>query len=266
MKIAREKILRRRILIAALCVVAIVIGIIVCVQIKRSRPDQYEKNRKQLEKLEKADITETEKQWEKLEGANEKTEIDTSKRNEYGVVELDSATIKKAFNGVVVVGDSFSEALDVYGLLDEGSVIYKRGASVNEIDELIEKVITMKPSTVIMEFGCNDLQMYNSDIDGFIKQYQSEIQKIKDALPDTMICVNSILPMTEEKVKEKAGREKRPEYNEAIQKMCDKEEYLYIDSSFIVEANSDLFEQDGIHMKKEYYEQWLSYIVEKAGL
>lgn len=266
MKIAREKILRRRILIAALCVVAIVIGIIVCVQIKQSRPDQYEKNRKQLEKLEKADITETEKQWEKLEGANEKTEIDTSKRNEYGVVELDSATIKKAFNGVVVVGDSFSEALDVYGLLDEGSVIYKRGASVNEIDELIEKVITMKPSTVIMEFGCNDLQMYNSDIDGFIKQYQSEIQKIKDALPDTMICVNSILPMTEEKVKEKAGREKRPEYNKAIQKMCDKEEYLYIDSSFIVEANSDLFEQDGIHMKKEYYEQWLSYIVEKAGL
>lgn len=266
MKIAREKILKRRILIAALCIVAVVIGIIVCVQIKQSRPDQYEKNRNQLEKLEKADITETEKQWEKLEGANEKTEIDTSKRNEYGVVELDNATIKKAFNGVVVVGDSFSEALDVYGLLDEGSVIYKRGASVNEIDDLIEKVITMKPSTVIMEFGCNDLQMYNSDIDGFIEQYQSEIQKIKDALPDTMICVNSILPMTEEKVKEKAGREKRPEYNEAIQEMCDKEEYLYIDSSFIVEANSDLYEQDGIHMKKEYYEQWLSYIVEKAGL
>lgn len=266
MKIAREKILKRRILIAALCIVAVVIGIIVCVQIKQSRPDQYEKNRNQLEKLEKADITETEKQWEKLEGANEKTEIDTSKRNEYGVVELDNATIKKAFNGVVVVGDSFSEALDVYGLLDEGSVIYKRGASVNEIDDLIEKVITMKPSTVIMEFGCNDLQMYNSDIDGFIEQYQSEIQKIKDALPDTMICVNSILPMTEEKVKEKAGREKRPEYNEAIREMCDKEEYLYIDSSFIVEANSDLYEQDGIHMKKEYYEQWLSYIVEKAGL
>lgn len=266
MKFAREKVLRRRILIVAICVTAIVIGIIVCVQIKKGRPDQYEKNQKKLEQLETADISETEKQWEKLEGANEKTEIDTSKRNEYGVVELDSATLKKAFGGVVVVGDSFSEALDVYGLLDEGSVIYKRGASVNEIDDLIEKVITMKPSTVIMEFGCNDLQMYNEDIDGFIEQYQSEISKIKKALPDTMICVNSILPMTEEKVKEKAGREKRPQFNEAIKEMCDKEEYLYIDSSFIVEANPDLFEQDGIHMKKDYYEQWLSYIVEKAGL
>lgn len=95
---------------------------------------------------------------------------------------------------------------------------------MNEIDELVQKVISMKPSTVIMEFGCNDLQMYNSDIDGFIEKYQSEIQKIKDALPDTMICVNSILPMTEEKVKEKAGREKRPQYNEAIEKMCDDED------------------------------------------
>lgn len=266
MKSAREIILRRRILIAVFCIVVIVIGIIVCVQIKKSRPNQYEKNRKQLEKLEQADISTTEKQWDDLEGANEKTEIDTSKRNQYGVVELDNATIKKAFSGTVVVGDSFSEALDVYGLLDEGSVIYKRGASVNEIDDLIQNVISMKPSTVIMEFGCNDLQMYNTDIDGFINQYQSEIQKIKDALPDTMICVNSILPMTEEKVKEKAGREKQPEYNEAIEKMCDENGYLYIDSCFIVEADSSLYEQDGIHMKKQYYEQWLSYIVEKAGL
>ena len=143
MKSAREKILRRRILIAVFCIVVIVIGIIVCVQIKKSRPNQYEKNRKQLEKLGQADISTTEKQWDDLEGANEKTEIDTSKRNQYGVVELDNATIKKAFSGTVVVGDSFSEALDVYGLLDEGSVIYKRGASVNEIDDLIQNVISM---------------------------------------------------------------------------------------------------------------------------
>ena len=121
MKSAREKILRRRILIAVFCVIAVVVGIVVYVQIKGSRSNQYEKNRKKLEQMEQADISETEKQWENLEGANEKTEIDTSKRNEYGVVELDNATIKKAFSGVVVVGDSFSEALDVYGLLDEGS-------------------------------------------------------------------------------------------------------------------------------------------------
>ena len=266
MKSAREKILRRRILIVALCVIAIIIGIIVCVQIKKSRPHEYKKNRKQLEKLEQVDISDTEKQWEALEGANQKTEIDASKRNQYGVVELDSATLKKAFEGVLVVGDSFSEALDVYGILDAGSVVYKRGASVNGIDELIEKVISMKPSTVIMEFGCNDLQMYNSDIDGFIEKYKSQIRKIKDALPDTMICVNSILPMTEASIKEKAGREKQPQYNEAIQKMCEDEGYLYIDSCFIVEADSSLYEQDGIHMKKAYYEQWLSYIVEKAGL
>ena len=67
MKSAREKILRRRILIVALCVIAIIIGIIVCVQIKKSRPDEYKKNRKQLEKLEKVDISDTEKQWEALE-------------------------------------------------------------------------------------------------------------------------------------------------------------------------------------------------------
>ena len=56
MKSAREKILRRRILIAVCCVIAVVVGIVVCVQIKESRPNQYEKNRKQLEQMEQADI------------------------------------------------------------------------------------------------------------------------------------------------------------------------------------------------------------------
>ena len=41
---------------------------------------------------------------------------------------------------------------------------------------------------------------------------------------------------------------------------------MYIDSSFIIEKNPDLYEPDGIHVTKEYYEQWLSYLVEKAGL
>lgn len=266
MKHKRKGILRKRILV--ICVAAIVIGIVIgiVVSITESQPDQYSKNRQKLEKLEKADVSETEKAWTALEEAGKKTEIDDSKRNEYGVVVLDNVTLKKAFENTVIVGDSFSEGIISYGFLDESSVVYKRGASVKSIDELVTKVISMKPACVIMEFGCNDLTMFGTDIDGFITKYKEEITKVKKGLPDATIYVNSILPMTEEKMKEEPGRQKIDEYNEAIKKMCDEDGYLYIDSTFIVKKNSALFEADGIHMKKEYYTQWLSYLVEKAGL
>lgn len=266
MKRSRKEIRRMRILVFGAAVIVIAAAILILGRIKENQPDRYDKNQKKLEKLQKADISETEKQWEKLEKQTEKTEIDDSKRNGYGIVELDSVTLKKVFANTLVVGDSFTEAAVGYGILDEGSAIYKRGASVNGIDELVKKVIAMKPSSVVMEFGSNDLTMYGTNVDGFIKKYRSQIREIRKALPDTAIYVNSILPMTEEKTQEEEGRKKRPEYNAAIENMCDEEGYMYIDSCFIVEQNPELFEPDGIHMVKEYYTQWLSYLVEKAGL
>lgn len=266
MKRTRKEILRMRILIFCAVVVVIVVGAVIASKISKSQPDQYDKNRQRLEKLEKADISETEKRWTDLEEEENKTQIDESKRNEYGVVVLDNVALKKAFDNTVIVGDSFAEGILSYGFLDEGSVIYKRGASVNKIEEEIQKVISMKPGTVVMEFGCNDLSMYGTDIEGFIKKYKEEIAKVKKGMPDATIYVNSILPMTEAKMQEEPGRQKINEYNQEIQKMCEEEGYQYIDSTFIVTKNPGLFEQDGIHMKKEYYTQWLSYIVEKAGL
>ena len=266
MKHSQQESLRKRILIIGVIIVAVLIGVLVFSQLHKVQPNLYEKNQEVLKKMEKSDISETEKRWEKLEEQNQKTKIDPSKRNEYGIVELDNVALKKAFSNTVIVGDSFSEAIVEYEFLDSGSVIYKRGASIKSIDDLIEKVISMKPSAIVMEFGCNDLTIYGTDIDGFIEQYRTEIGKIKKELPDAAIYVNSILPMTEEKQNENEGRKKQPEYNKAIEKMCDEEGYMYIDSSFIIEKNPDLYEPDGIHVTKEYYEQWLSYLVEKAGL
>ena len=177
MKRTRKEILRMRILIFCAVVVVIVVGAVIASKISKSQPDQYDKNRQRLEKLEKADISETEKRWTDLEEEENKTQIDESKRNEYGVVVLDNVALKKAFDNTVIVGDSFAEGILSYGFLDEGSVVYKRGASVNKIEEEIQKVISMKPGTVVMEFGCNDLSMYGTDIEGFIKKYKEEIAK-----------------------------------------------------------------------------------------
>ena len=114
MKRTRKEILRMRILIFCAVVVVIVVGAVIASKISKSQPDQYDKNRQRLEKLEKADISETEKRWTDLEEEENKTQIDESKRNEYGVVVLDNVALKKAFDNTVIVWDSFAYGILIY--------------------------------------------------------------------------------------------------------------------------------------------------------
>ena len=57
---------------------------------------------------------------------------------------------------------------------------------------------------------------------------------------------------------------KIPDYNNALKAMCDEEGITFIDNTEIVK--DEYYEQDGEHMKAEYYPIWAEHMAEVAGI
>ena len=179
---------------------------------------------------------------------------------------LDNVAIRQTFANTAIVGDSITESTWEYGYLDQDVVISQRGLSVINADEQIATTIAMHPKAVFMAFGANDLESYESNVQGFIDGYKMQVQKLLDALPGVPIYINCILPLTESAIAATPALQYYPQYNEALSAMCDELGLTYIDDSFIVENDSSIYEPDGEHVISEYYPKWLSYMAAVAGL
>ena len=104
----------------------------------------------------------------------------------------------------------------------------------------------------------------NGDTDLFIKEYKAVIDQLRKKLPDTTLYVNSIFPVSAAKQEEKPVFQKIPEYNAALQKMCDENQIAFLDNTSLV--SDTYYEEDGIHFKADFYPIWLKRMAEVATL
>ena len=178
----------------------------------------------------------------------------------------DNVTIRQKFAGTAIIGDSITESTWEYGYLDQDVVISQRGLSVINADDQIATTIAMNPKAIFMAFGSNDLESYESNVQGFIDGYKGQVRKLQEALPGVPIYINCVLPITEAAIAEIPALQYYPQYNEALISMCNEFGLTFIDNAFIVNNNPQFYEPDGEHMISEYYPMWLSYMAHVAGL
>lgn len=259
MKKIKEYISETRFWVLLAVVLIVIIAVVVIFKkVENAEEIPYEKNRKTVAALEKADISETERALKELNGGEDS-------QNSQGE-ERDTAELKRAFQNAVILGDSFSESIVEYGFLDTDVVLFKRGLSVSQADELVDKAISLRPSAVFFVFGTNDMEICEGDSAKFIEAYRRQIERLKAGLPDAAVYINSILPATKEAVEETPSYAYCGQFNEALQAMCKEDGYTYADCSFLIEGKDGIYEPDGIHVVKNYYPAWLSYLADTAGL
>lgn len=229
--------------------------------------DSCQENVARLQELEASDISQTEKQLQELKKEDREkalTQAQDGITNESTL--LNDVEIRQAFQGAVIIGDSITESIVEYGYLDTDVVISKRGLSVAAADEQIQTAISLHPSTIFMAFGSNDLETYESDYQSFIDAYRIQIKKLQEALPDSPIYINGILPLLPSAIEAIPALGYYPDYNEALIRLCEEMDCTFIDNSFIVEGNDSIYEPDGEHVIQEYYPKWLTYMAQTAGL
>jgi lysophospholipase L1-like esterase len=247
---------RRRLIICCFAAIGILLVGILTIEIVSSltnRDVDTSEGLKVIKKAESGDVKKIENKIDKLAEKNKK-ETDTNEERNY----------KAVFSDSVIMGDSISEAFIEYDLLNASSVVAKKGAHLDELEEQLTCVQRINPQVIFLYFGMNDVVSTDGDADLFIKKYNALIQKIQKKLPDTKIFVNSVFPVREEVMKQEPAYKKLSDYNEALANMCDKKQIAFINNTDLV-SDKD-YEEDGIHFKTEFYAYWLNRMSEVASL
>ncbi len=172
------------------------------------------------------------------------------------------------FNDAVIFGDSRAVGFFSYGFLDESKVLADGGFTIANIPEYIEQMKSMNPSHLFLCTGINDIGIgYWETPEAYVTAFEEQMQELKAALPDTQIYINSIFPAQGPALLETSkGRDRIPEYNVAVKAWCEEKGYKYIDNTQVYEEHKDLYDIDGIHLKKEIYEFWAMQMLSEVDI
>ena len=122
------------------------------------------------------------------------------------------------------------------------------------------------PSVIFMCFGMNDVGVFEERVDRYIGRYSACIRRFQISMPEAVIYVQAILPVTDKALKDHSDYQYIDLYNAEMEKMCKELGAYFIDASFILEAMPELYAPDGVHPRREYYPMWLTYLADIAGL
>lgn len=164
----------------------------------------------------------------------------------------------------MVMGDSITVGFLSYEVLDSSKVVAQTGVHLKDLGPLIDTAANLNPQVLFLALGLNDVALTEGDTDRFIVSYKKVLEQIRSKLPNTVIYINGVLPVTKERQEKNPIYKKIPKYNEALRDLCKEEGITFIDNEPLVEEK--YYEPDGEHMGIKYYPVWAEHMAEVAGI
>ncbi|MEL7565806.1 MAG: SGNH/GDSL hydrolase family protein [Dehalobacterium sp.] len=166
--------------------------------------------------------------------------------------------VKLKFKNSVFMGDSITEGFAVNEILPKEWVIAGAGATAGFTYDDIGALVEKKPDYVFIMLGSDDMLMPVDDPKELFRNDLTKlINKIKEELPDCKIYLQSITPVTQEALRQEPRYKRIEEYNKLLKELAGKLSVNYADIGALAKENPDLFAEDGVHFKKEFYQLWL---------
>ena len=254
-KSEKDRVLQTAVIVAV--GILVIGGITVALRLSNPQKDT-KKGTEILKTMDAMDVSKADKKIKELEAQEREAEQDAEEQ-----------PASEKFTDCLVMGDSITQGLYEYGVLDQANVQADRGAGVSvgdneKLADHIARAKEMKPSVLFLSYGMNDVGAQNGDADGFIKAYRLVIRDLKKSLPDTKIYINSILPAAQTAIDQNSVYAEIPKFNQKLKKLCEKEKVTFIDNTDLVKQ--EYYAGDGIHMSTGYYKEWVNHMAEVAEL
>ena len=254
-KSEKDRVLQTAVIVAV--GILVIGGITVALRLSNPQKDT-KKGTEILKTMDAMDVSKADKKIKELEAQEREAEQDAEEQ-----------PASEKFTDCLVMGDSITQGLYEYGVLDQANVQADRGAGVSvgdneKLADHIARAKEMKPSVLFLSYGMNDVGAQNGDADGFIKAYRPLIRDLKKSLPDTKIYVNSILPAAQTAIDQNSVYAEIPKFNQKLKKLCEIEKVTFIDNTDLVKQ--EYYAGDGIHMSTGYYKEWVNHMAEVAEL
>lgn len=220
----------------------------------------------QMEQRDVASVQQTVSEAQTVAGSDavEQNLTVSSENQELTDEEILSLNYRDIFSGCALLGDSITSEIVEYGYLDSDNVFCKTGISMVSADEYIEKAKGLNPKIVFLNFGSNDIDMYQYNEDKFREACKTLYDKVQAAMPDAQIYVNSIFPVTQKVIEKDPWREETARYNEIMKEVCEEYGIPFLDHTYL--ATEERYAPDGMHFQPGMYPHWLYSMAKGAGL
>lgn len=187
--------------------------------------------------------------------------------------ELESGEISvwTLFEDYVILGDSRAVGFYYFEFLPEDRVLAESGATIRDLQAHIPDIEQLNPSSIFLCYGLNDVSIgiWPTPSD-YVTEYRQIVQEILEKLPDATIYISSILPARDPAFDTASEWREIPTYSAAVEEMCNSiDRCYYVNNDSIAEKYADLWEIDGIHVQKPFYDHWAANLIAEvynAGL
>ena len=129
-----------------------------------------------------------------------------------------------------------------------------------------QSVAILQPERVIITMGTNNLYGSSTETKSFIERYPKGIQAIEKAYPSVDIIVNAIPPVSKNTTYTNVKMVQIDAYNKAIAKMCQDNDWKFLDSSEALKdektgyAKDGYMISDGLHLSEKGLRALFEYI------
>lgn len=183
------------------------------------------------------------------------------------------------FADAAFVGDSRTDGFMIYSGIGNGKNLTSNGLSIFRLAEkraltiggekytLLEALALEQYGKVYLSLGVNELGYHNDQ--GFYSSYCEAIDQIRALQPQAVIYVQGLIPLNEEQIMASSGRdyltnEHLRVYNDLMRQAAEEKQAVFLDLySEFADENGALPQEasrDGVHLGKEYCQQWLEYL------
>lgn len=164
---------------------------------------------------------------------------------------------KRTFSDVAFLGDSITTYLADDSLLGGTNVLAKKGEHLPQAKTHLKELEKLKPKVVVILYGANDIGATTPE--QFKEDYISLIKKIKAKNKHVKIYIQAPLPVYEERTiknDSKLTNENVRKFSNMAKQAAKATGATYLPSGNLIKDKA-MYANDGIHLSKPFYNDWL---------
>ena len=169
----------------------------------------------------------------------------------------DENDVWSMFQDYVILGDSRAVGFYYYDFLEKNRVLAEGGDTIRKVETHMDEVKALNPSYIFLCYGLNDVSIgYWSNPEDYTAEFMQVCATLKEEVPGARIIVSSILPARDPAFDISSRWREIPTYSDMLQAACEENDILFVDNSQTAEDHADLWDIDGIHVRREFYSYW----------
>lgn len=177
-------------------------------------------------------------------------------------IESGEVDIWSNFRDYVILGDSRAVGFYYFDFLDKSRVLADGGHTIRDVEPQLDSIRALQPRYIYLCYGLNDVSIgYWSTEEEYVAEFLEVVAMLREAVPDAMIIVSSILPARDPAFELSSRWYQIPSFSAALEAACQEQGIAFANNDSISETYAEYWQPDGIHVRPEFYPYWATNLI-----